>query len=481
MKIQTTNRQFVSSAMFTSLTLATLLLSCNSAIGQTTIPELPPFCSDTPIDNDTKAKCQSLKIRILEATENQVQAAANQVQAAANKVDNPKYVESNSLPTGKMELSDKKYEGTIEAALLAYQSMSDVARSVNYKIAPFLPKNAHLIILDNETMAGLVDYDLFIISGVNLIGRYQSELCLSEDELREMMKKLATHMNTARKGGIDFGTSFGLAYSSIRAFSDIYSLFRLDTKIAPIELKLEYQKDSIIAAMASDLKASNYQIKLVYPEQYLFEIGHLYKDYDGEKISNKNKIANKDNDGKAIDATDLFPNDYMRLMYDIVFLAQLQNKAKYKITQIENDPKGAVCSMEPTKDEKPEQRKTNLKELNNSVDEIFKATALSATSKDGKSTLSSRFLALVKAAMIRNILREEKGYILNLNLLIAGGSVQTRNGLFFSSTDYNGGLAVNYILYDKDGSILVGDNIYKTSGFVPVTQDTTNTIKFAKP
>ena len=79
-------------------------------------------------------------------------------------------------------------------------------------------------------------------------------------------------------------------------------------------------------------------------------------------------------------------------------------------------------------------------------------------------------LELLEGAQIHEVLRNDGSYALILDVLASGGSQRIRQSLFTtiftgSRLSYNGGIAIQYFLLNKDNSIKTADVVYYNTGF----------------
>ena len=79
-------------------------------------------------------------------------------------------------------------------------------------------------------------------------------------------------------------------------------------------------------------------------------------------------------------------------------------------------------------------------------------------------------LELLEGAQIHDVLQDDGSYALILEVLASGGSQRVRQSLFTtiftgSRLSYNGGIAVQYFLMDRDNSIRTADVVYYNTGF----------------
>lgn len=69
---------------------------------------------------------------------------------------------------------------------------------------------------------------------------------------------------------------------------------------------------------------------------------------------------------------------------------------------------------------------------------------------------------LVRGAAVETVLAE--GHVLYLKVLKAGGTNETKKNIFVSNVQHSGGVIVNYVLFDKDGSVLLSSTVNAYSG-----------------
>ncbi|WP_164928900.1 hypothetical protein [Gloeobacter violaceus] len=431
------------------LGFASLALSCKvvqqPVYAQSPDPRVPEFCSQVGTDNKLKNQCDDLRRKEIEYLSQQFDAAIS----AQNKPILPTSGKDVKALEGKTEIEGNA--GQIEATILAYSSMELIAQAIRKQIKERASDVKTLIIEDPDVVKSLSNYELLREIGSSLIAAYANifDSPLVPDK---MIEKSFDEMGKGSKkrlykksfeGGVDLDLPLSIASSTIRAVADIFSLFKQDITIKPTNISLEDNaREALISQLAADFQQCNESrcTNVYHPSLLLLDLTHYREEFSDKEKMSKNHLD--------------------RILRDFVILLAYKQMADSKITELKDN-----SDLES-------------KQL------VRKLTDLGASTNIFLSGLGSTEFAiysLAKGAKIEDLLKDEGTYLLRLNVINSGGSTQAKQNLFFTSDPaYNGGVAVTYMLFARDGSIRLSDTLYKTSGYLHVTSETTNIYRARK-
>jgi hypothetical protein len=292
----------------------------------------------------------------------------------------------------------------IENQILAHQSLHKVAQEISKQLLGNEVKVSTLVIYDEDSFSDLALYESHEkIFGLLRVG-YNNVLSPPSTE--------------------SFVDLIEIPTAILRTAADFSALFKSEVKID--QLKLDDDKDAVVAEIASELSSS--KVTIFYPGAYTLDQG----------LSTQAILTN------------------------IQDLTKLKRKADQKLAEIYR-----IETIEKVLSEKDQKAKDQLEYLNEKYDEVFKE--MLAPSEVEVST----FKSLVRGYKISKYLEKAGSYIIYITVK-SSGSTQRKRSLFSSSLRHSGGVLVNYLLLNPKGEIKLSNSLYSHSGFTKMDGLRTN-------
>lgn len=323
---------------------------------------------------------------------------------------------ANKTLMGKIEVKDTPNTFETESVALSYEAVSVLSKQITNSLKSSAGDFNQVVIYNDDDFKKLVQYRIFESQAVPALNAYDFLLSI-ERPRGGNPRGLTRGMGTEVLELPSIGTSF------VKSAIDFISLFRTDTEISNKDVTIE---DTALGALvANEMKASRPGFKVYFPKAYI-------PDYDWEPADEKSVLTQ---------LTKLY--GYQEVAKGII--------ADYEATAAGEKEKHLYYRQIPA-----------LKALNEQVNKLL----ANYENRQGENSINDLRGLLRAEQLLRMLDSDSRTGILQLKVLKAGGSQRiSRNLIFGSKIRHSGGAIVQYMLFDKTGTLRSSEVFYYHTGF----------------
>lgn len=307
----------------------------------------------------------------------------------------------------------------LESEILTYQALSELLQFAAGRIGGVSPKPTSVVIYSDRDVAALQNYNTLKAQIDSTTQRY-GEILPGGAEAGPAGILLAPEM----------------ASTLLRSVADVAALFRTNTTIGGLTFTVE--EGALVSQLSKALKAIS--INSYYPSVY---------------------------------PPNLFSKDTPAIIKSLSDLYVQKSKSELIVSRCESTENDVKALCNANKD-----TVLRLKALNQQVSKF-----IDELSVVDDTTKSSALTGMVRAENLRNIFQgSDSTYILQVKVLDAAGSNKRTSNLFTGTKlSHSGGIIVNFILFEKNGMVMLSDTLYNYKGFIRVKSETGNLVNNLRP